>query len=372
MNSTAIDRRSLLLGTLAAVKVAAFGGAAMAAEGGDAAAYVSAAKLGDGSFAIVLLAADGRLLRQIPLSDRGHDIALDLRRGCAVAFARRPGTFAVAFDTSRAAAPQIFVTPPGRHFFGHGAFSVDGRLLYASENDNATGQGVIGIYDAGKEYTRVGEMPSHGIGPHEIILMPDGVTLAVANGGIDTTPEAGRENLNIETMQASLAFVDVRTGNLIAKHDLPEGVQRLSIRHLAADSSSTVWFGGQWQGETADAPELIGRAKCDAPLRLITPDKPLGSTLKGYIGSMAASADGRIIAASAPKAGQAVYIDAATGRVAGHTVIKDVCGIAGLSEHSFALTSGLGAFRVETDSAQVMSAHALSDIAFDNHLRRLT
>ena len=35
----------------------------------------------------------------------------------------------------------------GRHFFGHGVFSPDGKLLYATENDFEAARGVIGVYD---------------------------------------------------------------------------------------------------------------------------------------------------------------------------------------------------------------------------------
>ena len=49
----------------------------------------------------------------------------------------------------------------------------------------------------------------------------DGKTLAVANGGLDTVPDAGRANLNADTMEPSLTFVDRGSGELLAKHALP-------------------------------------------------------------------------------------------------------------------------------------------------------
>ena len=44
--------------------------------------------------------------------------------------------------------------------------------------------------------------------PHEAILLADGKTLAVANGGIETHIETGREKLNLDFMQPSLALVE--------------------------------------------------------------------------------------------------------------------------------------------------------------------
>jgi uncharacterized protein len=369
MNSMAIDRRSLFLATLTALP--AWSLTRALAGGGPEVAFVSSAKRADGTHAVLLLDREGRIVRDFALSARGHDIALDRASGRAVVFARRPGTFAVGFELDGAASPQIFTAIEGRHFYGHGAFSEDGRLLYVSENDIANGRGVIGMYDVNAGYKRVGEFSSHGVGPHEIILLSDGETLAVANGGIDTIPDSGREALNLESMQPSLVFVNSRSGALIAKHQLAPEASRLSIRHLAADSAGRVWFGGQWEGDPSASPELVGCAGPDCAIRLIAPAVAMGATLKGYIGSMAASADGRIVAASAPKAGRIIYIDAASGTVCGASDLKDGCGIAGDDGGTFAVTSGLGVFRYEVPAGGVVSEHALSEIAFDNHLRRL-
>ncbi|MEQ1717161.1 MAG: DUF1513 domain-containing protein [Hyphomicrobium sp.] len=366
----AIDRRSLLLGTLSAVSLDALRGNAFAVAAGEA-AFIAAAQRADQSYAVLLIAGDGTILRDVPLSARGHDIALHAATRRAVVFARRPGTFAVAFATGSPAPPQVFNAIEGRHFYGHGAFSNDGRLLYVAENDIANARGVVGVYDVEAGYRRIGEHPSHGVGPHEIILLADGKTLAIANGGIDTVPDAGRESLNIEAMLPNLAFVDAGSGALRARHEPPSGLNRLSIRHIAADRHGVVWFGGQWEGAAAETPELIGCAGPEQSLRLIVPAAPMGTALKGYIGSVAASGDGEVIAASAPKAGRILYIAAATGTILGESTVKDGCGIAGEDGAAFAVTSGLGAFRHETAGAQMLSETNLPGIAFDNHLRRL-
>lgn len=364
-----IDRRSLLLGTLVAVGCNPARVLAGSSVAGDV-AFVSAAKRGKSTFSVLLLAADGTILREIPLTARGHDVALHPASGNAVVFARRPGTFAVAFNLRNASEPQIFTAAEGRHFYGHGAFSDEGRLLYVSENDIAGARGVIGVYAVGAGYKKIGEHPSHGLGPHEIILMPDGKTLAVANGGLDTVPEAGRENLNLDAMEPSLTFVDRETGQLRAKHTLAGDLKQLSIRHIAADARGLIWFGAQWEGSPGETPQLIGSVGEANRLRLIPPPASEAPDLKGYIGSMAASRDGRIIAASAPKAGRVVYIDAATGAVKAVSDLKDACGIAGEHDDMFAASSGFGVLRHERAGANVISEAQLTDVAFDNHLRR--
>ena len=89
---------------------------------------------------------------------------------------------------------------PGRHFFGHGAFSPDGRLLYATENDFDNARAVVGVYDVGSGFARIGEFGTQGVGAHELLLSPDGELLVVANGGIETHPDYGRAELNLDTM----------------------------------------------------------------------------------------------------------------------------------------------------------------------------
>ena len=51
-------------------------------------------------------------------------------------------------------------------------------------------------------------MPSGGIGPHEILRLPGARLLAIANGGIHTRPDTGREKLNLDTMRPNLTLMD--------------------------------------------------------------------------------------------------------------------------------------------------------------------
>jgi len=370
MSSMAIDRRSLLLGTLAFVGSARMG-TSFASEAQQDVAYVATARRGGDDYCVVLLKADGSIIREIPLSARGHDAAYHRASGRVVVFARRPGNFGVAFELGKTTPPDIFTAGEGRHYYGHGSFSLDGRLLYASENDVAGRRGVIGIYDVGRGYRKIGEHPSYGIDPHEITLLADGKTIAVGNGGIDTVPDAWRAKLNIDTMQPSLAFVDAESGKLIAQHFMSGDLKFLSIRHLAQDKSGLIWFGGQWQGGPSETPQIVGSAGLDRDMKLV--DAPGGGKdLRGYIGAMAVSEDGRYIAASAPKAGQVLYVDTETGKVAGRGTLKDVCGVSSDGEHDFAASSGFGVIRYETAEARVLSEHELQNIAFDNHLRRIS
>jgi hypothetical protein len=173
-------------------------------------------------------------------------------------------------------------------------------------------------------------------------------------------------------MQPSLAFIDAESGKLLAKHEMTGDLKSLSIRHVTQDARGTIWFGGQWEGSPSDAPpQIVGSARLDRAPRLVAPQDAGGDDLKGYIGAMAVSTDGRFIAASAPKAGHVLYVDTISGTIVGRSDFKDVCGIAPEGDRDFAASSGFGVIRYETAQAAMLSEHALQDFAFDNHLRRI-
>jgi len=224
----------------------------------------------DGRYGAALLSERGALIATVELPDRGHNVTFSPATGQAVVFARQPGTFAVVFDPAGKRPAQTLSSIEGRHFFGHGAFSADGRVLYATENDFEAARGVIGVYDATDRFRRIGEFDTFGTGPHEMLLSPDGEVLVVANGGIETHPDYGRAELNLETMDPSLCFIDARSGSLVGQLRLAAGLHQLSIRHLAFDARGRVWFGCQFRGAAASRPQLVGNATRDGEIRLMS------------------------------------------------------------------------------------------------------
>ena len=368
MRSTAIDRRTLVAGAGAALSCGLAPRAAEALARADE-LLLAPCRTADGDYSVLVISELGELIREVPLPARGHDLAVDRARGRAVAFARRPGTFAVAFDLFARAAPQVLLSRPDRHFFGHGAFSADGRLLFATENDSDGVGGVIGVYDATGGYRRIGEFSCHGIGTHEAILLPDGRTLAIANGGIETHPTYGRDMLNLSAMEPSLAFVDAATGDLLAKYDLGQELRQLSIRHMAMAADGKIWFGAQWEGDPLETPSLVGRASHDGALSLVATPAGKLAAMKRYVGAMAASRDGSVICASAPRGGVLVYWSAETGEMLGTTAFGDSSGIAGASAKTFVASNGEGSI-IEAGVDGVPSETAtMPGVAFDNHLR---
>ncbi len=347
---------------------------AFAGTGTDAPRFAACARLADGRFAAVLLDEAGVILGHRPLPGRGHEIAHHAPSGRFVAFARRPGSFLAAFGDDPREAPQIVSAAPGRSLYGHGAFSPDGALLYATENDAAAARGVIGVYDVRAGYARIGEFSSGGVGPHELLLMEGGRTLAIANGGLDTTPEFGRLDLNTAEMAPSLALVDVATERVVAVHDLGADHAQLSIRHLAAAEDGSIWFGCQHEGAPTELPPLAGRLSEDGAMELLALPEGLRARPRNYVGAVSASRDGGIVAFSAPRGNVVFAFDAATRRFLGLAPLADGCGIApGLSPDEIVGAGGEGdvvrfAFAAGEEAARPVRR---DDLAFDNHLTLL-
>ncbi|MEM9634144.1 MAG: DUF1513 domain-containing protein [Pseudomonadota bacterium] len=371
-----LSRRSFLsaLGGLAAIPV--FSRSTLAASLIDRSAadnvplFVSAFKSANGGFGIGILDDLGQVLARISLPGRGHGIAVSPHKDRFVAFARRPGTFAIVVRPFMSAEPEVITSDHGRHFYGHGCFSADGRLLYAVENDFAAARGVVGVFDvSGPETTKLGEIDTHGIGPHEVRLSLDGRTLIVANGGIETHPDKTREKLNLDTMTPSVVYLDAENGELQSKHELDRSLHQLSLRHMTLDANGRAWVGGQFEGSLSETPPLVAVFSRDELPKLLEIPGSVASQLQNYIGSVAANATGDVIATSAPRGGQTLFWEVASGAFLGTQMIADGCGVAPIDQGSFLISDGNGGLSFVGDAEEPAEILARPPgFSWDNHM----
>lgn len=318
-------------------------------------ALLAAGKEGD-TYTLHGLTATGESVFRVALPGRGHAAAAHPTRAEAVAFARRPGTFALVIDCATGAVAHRLSPPEGLQFNGHGAFSHDGSRLMTSEVVAETSEGRIGLWDTAR-YTRLGDWPSQGLGPHDIKLLPDG-RLAVANGGIRTDP-VDRTKLNLPDMRPNLTILS-EDGSPLDQMEL-SGLFQNSIRHLAL-AGSAIAFAMQWEGDPAEAVPQLGLWTPGQSPILCTARPEDALALKGYAGSVAATG-GRVIVTS-PKGGAATIFGLEGAPLA--TLYRaDLCGAAALGT-SFVVTDGLGAIWSASESG--LTPLASGPAQWDNHL----
>lgn len=320
-------------------------------------AFLAAAKAGEGYFLHGLSATGGSLF-SLPLPARGHAAAAHPSRPLAVAFARRPGTFAVVIDCRTGEVTARLTPPEGRQFNGHGVFSADGALLYTSEVVAEGSEGRIGLWDAAN-FRRIGEWASNGIGPHDMKRLGD--RLVVANGGIQTDPK-DRTKLNIDTMRPNLSLIGA-DGTLVEQVALAPELHQNSIRHLALGPMGEVAFAMQWEGDPATAVPQLGLWLPGGAPVLCPPPEGEALRMQGYAGSIAWS--GGEIAMTSPKGGVAM-IFADSGAHLATIERPDICGVAALPTGGFLASDGAGGLSgLTTKGLARLSQEALS---WDNHL----
>lgn len=370
MREAGPDRRRVTMG-LAALALAGLAGPARAGTN-SVPTFASPCFDRDGA---ALALFDGRgETSAAALPERGHGVASAPDGRSVVVTARRPGRWAVVFALPDLRPLHRLDLPAGRHFYGHGCFSPDGRRFFTTENDVDGGDGIIGVWDVERGFARIAERRSGGVGPHDLAITPDSRRLVVANGGIRTHPETGRDILNRDTMHPNLALLALDGDDVLATADLGPDLHLSSIRHLAVAPDGEVVFGCQFEGDKDVMPPLVGAWRTDRPGRAPTlwemPEAGL-ARLDDYVGSVALDAAGRIVVATSPRGGAAALFERSSGRFLGLAALPDVCGVAASGE-GFVVSSGVAGAR----SLEGLPAHpsladpfpASTKRSWDNHM----
>lgn len=157
----------------------------------------------------------------IDIAFLAHGITPHPVRHREVVLFEKHGPGCCVVDLAKDEVLQTVSCGPGRQFYGHGAYSPDGSVLYCTETDLEDGRrGYITVRD-GKTFETLGDFPSHGLAPHDCQFAADGTTLVVANGGSG----AGRED-----DPPGVSFVDVRDGKVLDVLPIPSST--INAGHL--------------------------------------------------------------------------------------------------------------------------------------------
>lgn len=259
---------------------------------------------------------------RLNLPEMPHGFAMDNHHGHKlVVFPGLTGQKLVVMDLANNNQLAEIKIRKNRYFNGHGAFSQDGRFLFATENVFATSQGVIGVYDA-KTYEFIREIPGYGIGPHGLRAMPDGKTLVIATGGLETHPATGKFFANLNSMQSAVQFIDIESGALLASRQIP--VKKLSIRNIYFAGNNRLLVTCQYYGKR-QMPKIVGLIEGMGEIEMLDIDEDNLWNMKSYTGGTVVSGD--IAAVSCPRGNHLTFWDLKQKKFMSKVKIDDVSGI---------------------------------------------
>jgi hypothetical protein len=144
---------------------------------------------------------------------------------------------------------QAITTKQGRYFYGHGAYTRDGKKMYCTENDYKNGRSLIVVRET-ERFQVIDEFEQGLNSPHDMCFLNDGKTLAIANGGIKEY--LGSNNHVITTpdrLISSLTLVDAETKK--TKLQIV-GDDHYSIRHLYKSPGGELAFISIYKGIEED------------------------------------------------------------------------------------------------------------------------
>ena len=362
-----MNRRAFLGLTGAALAGGAFAGWTLLANGPQA-LLLSARDDAAGQHYAVGYRLDGSRVFATRVDERCHDVVAHPYLPMALFVGRRPSTRSYLIDTRDGRLLQTLESPAQRHFYGHAVFHKGGEWLYATENDTSDpGRGVLGVYRLdGERLQRTAELSSHGIGPHQLLWLPDGETLVVANGGIRTEADS-RVEMNLEAMDSSLVLLG-RDGRLLSQERLPQ--RQNSVRHLALADDGTLVSGQQYMGDPHDDAPLLAIKR---PGQAFQPF-PLGEAqrlaMNQYCASLAIHSELRLLALTAPRGNRFFVWDLDTAEVRLDVPLPDCAGVGAVAE-GFVVSTGVGRCRrYDCRGAQILSQPLqLPAGLWDNHLR---
>ena len=311
---------------------------------------------------------DGQCVFATQVGQRCHDVLPHPSLPLALFVGRRPGTESYLIDSRDGRLLQTLVSPAGRHFNGHGVFHRSGEWFYSSENDTREpGRGVLGVYRLhANRLLREGEQSSHGIGPHQLLWLPDGETLVVANGGIRTEADS-RVEMNLDAMDSSLVLMN-RHGRLLSRERLAE--RQNSVRHLAVAADGTVVSAQQYMGEPQDVPPLLAIKRPGQPLQPFPIGEAQRLAMQQYSASVAIHNELRLLALTAPRGNRVFIWDLDSAALRLDAPLPDCAGVAACTE-GFVVSSGQGRCRLYDCRQGTINTTPLSLPAglWDNHLR---
>lgn len=169
-----------------------------------------------------------------------------------------------------------------QHFEGHAIFSIDEKYLYVTASDFQQGSGKLLKLNS-HDLSLVEMYDTGGIGPHELVWQAPNI-IAIANTGVLTHPDSGRDILNLESIQSNVVLFN--TVNKTFDHEWSVPLTGLSARHLDRMDNGDLVIGCQYKKEDKRPPCVAFASKGEALRFADRQNEALHWDMKGYTASI--------------------------------------------------------------------------------------
>lgn len=251
---------------------------------------------------------------RIELGFFAHGFTFEPQAPERAALFEKRGPGAAHVDLQSREVLQAIAPMPGHHFYGHGTFARTGEALFAVESHVTEGAGAISVRDP-KTFAVLETFPTYGARPHDCVLIDQGSTLAITNGGgvLD-----GAET-------PCVTFVHIASRKLLERHEVTS--PRLNAGHLAVGTGHDFAVVSAPREGLPEATSLGGvslRTKRQPLCHLTSPSEVAGRLLGETLS--VALFDG-IVVATTPLSGMLTFWDLQTQRLRKALHLPNVRGV---------------------------------------------
>lgn len=240
-------------------------------------------------------AGDTRFCIRVP--HPAHSAIAVEAQGIGIYFSQRPGRLMYIVDLRHGQLLRTVELPAGLALSGRGALSEDGALFFTSELDLINGAGLIGIYEAQAPFRRMGQIPSNGVAPADVMPMKGSPLLAVANSGL-RSPTPLRTS-TAHALAPNLSYLDSRDGTVTEEVKPPQHL--LSPHHLAATPNQGVVIAVEDLSPTSNGAPLLFSHQRGEEMKAIIEAEPAWQRMNQHIAGLATSSDGQFAVSTAPR-----------------------------------------------------------------------
>lgn len=252
---------------------------------------------------IVDLDADSPNPRVVPMDFQGHGYAPDPRDPYKMVIFEKHGAGCCEFDLAKGEVTRKLTAVKGAQFYGHGAFSPDGKTLYATESMIQDGyRGLISVRD-GTTFELKGEFPTFGAAPHDCQLIENGKVMAITNGG-------GK----LDGAKPCVTYVDVEKRELIEKLEFES--EKLNAGHLLIGKKGDLAVASaRREGLPEDALGALSVRPKGGKFKTLTSPEDTWKKMVGETLSLAFNEETRVVGATNPYGNVVTFWNLDTGEL---------------------------------------------------------